>query len=73
MVQQIIQEHANGEVTSTKCRLPLKLIYYEVYENETDARLREKYLKSGGRAKANLKIQLTETLKKYTEKITRYE
>lgn len=64
-LERRLQEHNNGEVTSTKCRIPLKLIYYEVYENKTDARLRGKYLKSGGRAKANLKIQLTETLKKY--------
>lgn len=57
------KEHADGLVTSTKHRLPLELIYYEVYLLEKDARLREKYLKSGGRARANLKLQLAETLK----------
>ena len=42
-----LQEHNNGLVNSTKNRLPLKLIYYEACLNETDARNRERYLKSG--------------------------
>lgn len=57
------KEHSDSLVTSTKQRLPLELIYYEVYLIEKDARLREKYLKGGGRARANLKLQLEETLK----------
>jgi|GEM_PF-604496 len=57
------KEHSDGLVTSTKHRQPFELIYYGVYLFEKDARLREKYLKSGGRARANLKLQLEETLK----------
>jgi putative endonuclease len=41
------EEHNSGLVNSTKNRLPLKLIYYEACLNETDARNRERYLKSG--------------------------
>ncbi len=41
-----IQEHLNGEVYSTKNRLPVKLIYYEFCLNQTDGYQREKYLKS---------------------------
>lgn len=66
-LERRLNEHTAGKVESTKYRLPLKLIYYEVYTNEKDARAREKYLKSGGRAKTNLKIQLTETLKEYSQ------
>lgn len=38
--------HNNGQVTSTKRRAPLELIYWEGCLNESDAAGREKYLKS---------------------------
>lgn len=40
-------QHANGQVDSTRNRLPVKLIHYEYFINENDARARESYLKSG--------------------------
>ena len=40
-------EHNKGMSLSTKNRVPFKLIYYEAFSNSTDARNREKYLKSG--------------------------
>lgn len=49
--------HTNGFVKATKDRRPLKLIYYEAYSEEHDARQREKYLK-GGNGRDSLKIQL---------------
>ncbi len=52
-----IEKHKNGYVLATKNRLPLKLIYYESYLCEIDAKRREKFLK-GGKGKAELKIQL---------------
>ena len=58
-------KHAKGEVTSTKFRLPIKLIHYEYFINEADAKAREKFLKSGfGRRqlKEILKRSLTEIL-----------
>lgn len=39
--------HAKGQVLATKNRLPLKLIHYEYFINEHDAKAREKFLKSG--------------------------
>lgn len=40
-------KHARGEVTATKSRTPLKLIHYEYFVNENDAKAREEFLKSG--------------------------
>lgn len=40
-------QHAGGEVNSTKRRTPIKLIHYEYFINEKDAKAREEYLKSG--------------------------
>ncbi len=56
-----VLKHSRGLVLSTKNRRPLKLIYYEAYLKEIDARRREKYLK-GGKGKAELKIQLRSVL-----------
>lgn len=41
-----IKEHDNGEEKSTKAYAPLELIFYEAYKSKTDAKRREKYLKS---------------------------
>ena len=38
--------HNNGQVASTKRRVPLELIYWEGCLNESDAARREKHLKS---------------------------
>jgi putative endonuclease len=46
-----IKRHGNGEITSTKNRLPVKLISYFTFCNKYTAYKFEKYLKSGsGRA-----------------------
>ena len=58
-----IEKHQKGFVKATKHRQPLKLIYYEAYYQELDARRREKYLK-GGKGKEELKIQLRTILEK---------
>lgn len=42
-----LAEHANGKVDATKNRIPIKLIHYEYFINEKDAKAREKFLKSG--------------------------
>jgi putative endonuclease len=55
--------HTNGFVKSTKDRRPLKLIYYEAYAEDSDARRREKYLK-GGNGRDAMKIQLQDGLSK---------
>lgn len=56
-----IDKHKKGFVKATKHRQPLKLIYYEAYDKESDARRREKYLK-GGNGRAELKVQLKSVL-----------
>src|SRR5438309_1137346 len=42
-----LEKHANGEVTATQHRTPLKLIHYEYFINAKDAKAREEFLKSG--------------------------
>ena len=58
-----IEKHSNGFVQATKFRRPMKLIYYEAYLNDKDAKRREKFLK-GGKGHNELKVQLKEILKK---------
>jgi len=41
-----VNGHLKGGVSSTKNRLPLKLIYYEACLNQKDATHRERYLKT---------------------------
>ncbi len=56
-----LTEHSKGRVTSTKIRTPFLLIHYEYFINPTDAKAREKYLKSGYGRK-NLKEMLKRTI-----------
>jgi putative endonuclease len=42
-----IKAHLSGQVPRTKSRLPLKLVYSEYFDNYTDARRRELWLKTG--------------------------
>jgi putative endonuclease len=56
-----IQEHMRGIVSSTKIRIPFKLVHYEYFVNLEDARRREMYLKSS-RGRAQLKESLKKTL-----------
>ncbi len=53
--------HIQGFVKATRHRRPLKLIYYEAYTKESDAKRREKYLK-GGNGRGELKTQLKDVL-----------
>jgi putative endonuclease len=41
-----LKEHRSGKVRSTKPYRPLNLIFYEAYAVKSDAKRREKYLKS---------------------------
>ena len=56
-----IQQHKVGSVKSTKLRRPVKLIHYEAYLKESDARRREKYLKTT-EGKRFLKQQIRDLL-----------
>jgi len=55
------KQHLNGEVKSTKNR-QMKLIHYEAYLSEKDARRREKYFKTT-KGKRTLQLILKESLK----------
>lgn len=54
-----LAEHVAGRVKSTRLRAPFKLIHYEYFINLSDAKAREKFLKSGFGRK-----QLKESLKR---------
>jgi len=56
-----LTRHVRGEVKSTANRRPLRLIHYEYFINEGDAKAREVFLKSGF-GRDNLKQALKRTL-----------
>jgi len=56
-------QHMNGEVTTTKHRLPLKLRYYEAYDNESLARKREATLKKSRSATKAVLQRINPSLK----------
>ncbi len=53
-----ILEHQSGKVASTKHRLPLQLVYYEAYQNLSQARYREKQVKNSGSIRKALLARL---------------
>lgn len=63
-LKQRLQQHARGEVKSTRDRRPLKLIHYEYFIDQNDAKAREVFLKSGFGRK-QLKLSLKKTLKTF--------
>ncbi|MHB9019582.1 MAG: GIY-YIG nuclease family protein [Minisyncoccota bacterium] len=56
------KEHNSGLVKSTKLRKPFKLVYYEAYLSEQDARHREHNLKLRARALKQLLLRIKNTL-----------
>ena len=58
-----MREHNSGLVKSTKYRKPFKLIYYEAYKSEKDARKREQNLKLRSRAFTQLKKRIADSVK----------
>jgi len=60
-----MQEHNHGEVTSTKSRRPLELIFYEGYKSMEDAKRREQYFKTT-KGKSSLNMMLRNSLKPST-------
>lgn len=57
-------EHNKGGVRSTKAKQPYKLLYYEAFRADSDARRRESMLKLRGQARRQLLARLKDTLKK---------
>ncbi len=56
-----IAEHQSGQSEFTSKRLPVELIHYEAYKLESDARRREKFLKTS-EGKALLRKQIRDLL-----------
>ncbi|MBU4268842.1 MAG: GIY-YIG nuclease family protein [Acidobacteria bacterium] len=56
-----IYQHKNGLVSSTKYRLPIRLVYFEACLSREDAFRRERYLKTG-MGKRYLKNRLSSSM-----------
>ncbi len=56
-----LAEHQAGKNVSTKCRLPLRLVYYEAHLSKADAMRRERYFKTS-KGKATLQQMLRDSL-----------
>ena len=66
-----LRQHTLGEVTSTTHRRPLKLVHYEYFIDEKDAKAREVFLKSGfGRGQLKKSLQNTLSLSPKTDQIS---
>ncbi|MDP4007177.1 MAG: GIY-YIG nuclease family protein [bacterium] len=61
-LQKRLSEHNQGKVFATKSRLPLKLVYCEIYRDRRDAFKREKMLKHNGQGLRRLKERLAFSL-----------
>lgn len=57
-----LSDHNTGKVPSTKTRRPFELRYYEAFTKATDAKKREFNLKKDGRALAQLKSRIADSL-----------
>jgi putative endonuclease len=58
-----LKEHNAGKVLSTRSLKPVKIVYYEAFLSEEDARAEEKFLKSGyGREVLHNKILKSRSL-----------
>jgi len=60
-IKRRLKEHNDGKVPATRRRIPLQLIYCELFINRGDAMRRELYLKSGWGRNYLVKV-LKETL-----------
>lgn len=58
-----MMEHKTGNNNTTKKFLPVKLIHYEAFLSEEDAKRREKYFKTS-KGKTTLRLMLRENLNK---------
>ena len=63
-----LQEHQHGKSEFTSQRLPVRLIHYEAYSLESDARRRERFLKTT-EGKRLLRQQIRDCLNSITPHI----
>ncbi len=57
-----IDQHNKGKVQSTRPYLPWRLVYYEAFLSEKDARIREQKFKKHGKGNIELKKRLKYSL-----------
>lgn len=57
-----MREHNSGSNITTRKHLPIKLIFYEAFANEFDAKRREEYFKTS-KGKTTVRLMLGEFLK----------
>ena len=62
---QRLREHNNGKSNYTSNGIPWKLIYYEVFSSEKDARNEELFLKTG-KGRERIKYLLKNTTGEFT-------
>lgn len=55
-------EHNEGKNISTKYKTPFKLVYYEAYQSQSDAKYREKQLKRHSQAYVALKQRIANSI-----------
>ncbi|MFA6391572.1 MAG: GIY-YIG nuclease family protein [Patescibacteria group bacterium] len=60
-LERRLKEHRQGKSTFTKHRLPVKIIFYEMFNNKEDAEKRERYFKTS-KGKKSLRALLRNTL-----------
>ena len=61
-INKRLNEHMDGKVGSTRFRLPIELVYFEMHLNQNDALRREDYFKTTA-GKRTLRMMLREYLK----------
>ena len=61
-LKERFRAHNSGEVLATRPRRPLNLVFYEAYTAKSDAKRREKYLKTS-KGLSTLRLMLRESLK----------
>ncbi len=58
-LEKRLKQHNLGQNKSTKGFMPWKMVYYEEFQTREEARIREKYFKSGkGREFLKLKLDI---------------
>ncbi|OGG42938.1 hypothetical protein A3G50_00155 [Candidatus Jorgensenbacteria bacterium RIFCSPLOWO2_12_FULL_42_11] len=61
-LRQRVKEHNKGRVLATNKRKPLRLVYYEAYLSEKDARNRERQIKLRAQAFTSLKRRIKDSI-----------
>ena len=62
-----LSEHNQGKVNSTRRYMLWRLVYYEAYLSEKDARIREQKFKRHGKGNDELKKRLKYSLSNYED------